>query len=292
MLNAPLDWPDCCALCSNIDGDGISTEACTGWSFHPATGSCQLMTDVSLAYHASISWGVNETVHGYPGYFEAPVTGCWRRTRYDLCGNMNLSLLIPGVVLSFIGFICIWRCRCIAPSETSTLFKELLVDERSRLQKAFCMEVTVTTQRESTGKGGYRYATYYKGTFMTRDGSLFVISDNLPPALEAKFMVEQKMLKVLFSRRLKPLADPAVAAGCQTPQGLRSQFAKLLRSAPRRSKVASTETIHCPDEDVRSPRLDCLLLVGDGQPQEGQPLWKRRQRQRYMRHAAGPMVRH
>lgn len=69
------------------------------------------------------------------------------------------------------------------------------------------------------------------------------------------------MLSALFSNNLKPLANPAVAALCQTLQGLRSVCSSLLRSA-RNNGVVPTSTIRVPEADVRSTRLDCLLLVG------------------------------
>ena len=265
VLNAPLDWPDCCALCS--DANAISTTtaaACAGWSFHPATGSCQLMSGVVLAYNSWTSWGVNGTVHGYPGYFEAPVTGCWTRDPNDLCDNMNLGLLTPGVICALLGLICVW-CDCFfCPSRTSGRLRELLRDGQYKLRKALCVEVSATTRRVGDGKEKPRDTITYQGTFMTRDGSLFVVS----PASTAPLLglaCEQLMLRVLLSKQLKPLADPAVAERCQTPQGLRSQFALLVRNTAHNSGFASTSSIHCPGQDVRSPCLDCLLFVDGGQ---------------------------
>ena len=222
VLNAPLDWPDCCALCSDTNINSTTTAACAGWSFHPATGSCQLMSDVSLGHNVSAAWGVNGTVNGYPGYFEAPVTGCWSRSEYDLCDNMDLYLLIPGVILAFFGLFCFCRCGVITPWMKSGLLKELLHDEQSRLQKASCVEVSATKLLVSTGKGGPKYIIVYEGTFMTRDGALFVVSESrgkaaAPPHSRS---IEQKMLKVLYTNGLNPLAYSRVAARCRTAQGL------------------------------------------------------------------------
>ncbi|CAM9770863.1 unnamed protein product, partial [Laminaria digitata] len=254
VLNAPLDWPDCCALCSDTSLNDTTT-GCAGWSFQPNTGSCQLMTDVSLDHNVSISWGVNGTVNGYPGYFEAPVTGCWSRGRYDLCNNLNLGLLIPGVILAFFGLWCVCGCGIMAPWNNSSFLRELLREEQTRLQKASCVEVSATVMEASNGKGGLIFKNVYEGTFMTRDGALFVVSKiggkvMAPPQSRS---IEQKMLSVLFTTRLKPLANQSITAQCQTPQGLRSAFLSLVPSA------------RAPEGRVRadsSPRFDCLLLVG------------------------------
>ena len=218
------------------------------------------MSDVSLGHNVSAAWGVNGTVNGYPGYFEAPVTGCWSRSEYDLCDNMDLYLLIPGVILAFFGLFCFCRCGVITPWMKSGLLKELLHDEQSRLQKASCVEVSATKLLVSTGKGGPKYIIVYEGTFMTRDGALFVVSESrgkaaAPPHSRS---IEQKMLKVLYTNGLNPLAYSRVAARCRTAQGRRSEFLSLIRSVRRR--YVTPGGIHVQPND--SPQYDCLLLIG------------------------------
>lgn len=138
--HAPLDWPDCCALCSDTNINDTTAAACAGWSFHPNTGSCQLMFDVSLAYNVSTSRTINGAVNGYPSYFEPPVTGCWSRTEFDLCNNMNLGLLILGDML---GCVCVYGF--VGPLGNSDLHKELVRVRRStRLLKAAYVQISTT----------------------------------------------------------------------------------------------------------------------------------------------------
>lgn len=149
VLDAPLDWPDCCALCSNSNGGGgnvtddnqsTASAACMGWSFDPSTGSCQRMSAVGSVSRDS-SWGVSSTVHGYPGYFEAPLNDCWERDEYDLCTNTNLAFIIPGVALAFFGLLScfFWVIRPL--SNSPGLLRELIADPESRLVKAACVQV-------------------------------------------------------------------------------------------------------------------------------------------------------
>lgn len=147
VLDAPLDWPDCCALCSDssggggddADGEPAASAACVGWSFDPSTGSCQRMSAVGSMTRES-SWGVNSTVHGYPGYFEAPLNDCWGRTQYDLCMNTNLAFIIPGAILGFCGFFFLSLAAC-SLSARSILLRKLMSDTEARLVKAACVQV-------------------------------------------------------------------------------------------------------------------------------------------------------
>lgn len=264
MLNAPLDWPDCCALCSDTTINGTTAAACAGWSFHPATGSCQLMSEVSLGNITSTAWSVNGTVNGYPGYFEAPVTGCWSRTGFDLCDNMNLYLLIAGVVLAFFGLLGFCRGGVVIPSKSSGLLRKLLADGQSRLKKASCVEVSATRLKVNSGKGGPTHINVLEGTFMTREGFLFVVSElgekvTAPPHSRS---IEQKMLSVLFMNNLRPLANRDVAARCQTPQGLRSEFLSLLKRTILIPVLPTEAVTRRRVQADGSPDFDCLLLVG------------------------------
>ena len=258
MLNAPLDWPDCCALCSDIDGDDAATTACTGWSFHPSTGSCQLLATTSLDDSVSASWQVNGTVHGFPGYFEPPVTGCSTRQENGLCVGRWFDMLSGGTGLVA---ICIpWGLGFGVPrsSKRWRCARKLIRDQQSsRLQKATCVKVSTTQFRTTTTKGRHVISNDFEGTFITRDGSAF---DAPAPGVDG-ITLERKMLHVLFSTRLKPLADRDVAARCRTPHGLRAEFSSLLRSARSNLMAPPSSTIHRPQEEEQPPSFDCLLLV-------------------------------
>ena len=237
------------------------------------------MSDVSLGHNVLADWGVNGTVSGYPGYFEAPVTGCWSRSVYDLCDNMDLYLLIPGVILAFFGLFCFCRCGVVTPSMKSGLLRELLRDKQSRLQKASCVEVSATKLLVSTGKGGPKYTYVYEGTFMTRDGALFVVSEirgkaAAPPHSRS---IEQKMLSVLYMNGLNPLANHNVAVRCRTAQGRRSEFLSLLRSQSVQWSFVTPTRLRVQAND--SPHYDCLLLIGrshsNGQQQQARKVRRR-----------------
>lgn len=148
MLDAPLDWPDCCALCSDSnrgdgDADGTAniTAACVAWSFDPSTGLCQRMSAVESTN--SESWGVNSTVHGFPGYFEAPITDCWGRGQYDLCVNTNMALIIPAVIVAVLSFLYIVLATCHTATERTSAIRDILDDSQARLVKAACVSVRV-----------------------------------------------------------------------------------------------------------------------------------------------------
>ncbi|CAB1108735.1 unnamed protein product [Ectocarpus sp. CCAP 1310/34] len=70
VLDAPLDWPDCCALCNgggDNDGDGSGTNStCVAWSFDPSTGWCQRMPTVEeTSYDYSwTTWQNSNTING------------------------------------------------------------------------------------------------------------------------------------------------------------------------------------------------------------------------------------
>lgn len=154
VLDAPLDWPDCCALCSNGGGDDTTTATaatCQAWSFDPSTGSCQLMSAVQSTSRND-SWAVNSTVHGYPGYFEAPITDCWGRTQYDLCVNTNVALIIPGVIVAFFSLLYV----CVAFESMSLRYgvmKKVLNNPQSaQLVKASCVHVRMYI----SSKGSHR----------------------------------------------------------------------------------------------------------------------------------------
>lgn len=46
------------------------------------------MSNVKLGHNAATAYGVDRTVNGYPGFFEAPVTGSKVRAGYGICSNM------------------------------------------------------------------------------------------------------------------------------------------------------------------------------------------------------------
>lgn len=122
-------------------------------------------------------------------------------------------------------------------------------------------QVTATKTLIQTGKGGPIYRYRYTGTFATRDGALLVVS---PPPRKSHVSrvfheTEKKMLKVLFSTRLNPRADPAVAAECETRDGIRSAFSRLLKAAGNHPVRNALETRSNPDIERH---FDCLLLVG------------------------------
>ncbi|CAM9247604.1 unnamed protein product [Hapterophycus canaliculatus] len=268
ILDAPLDWPDCCALCSNSVGDNTTARAspCSAWSFDPSTGSCQLISAVESISHDD-SWGVNSTVHGYPGYFEAPITDCWSRTEYDLCVNTNVSLIVPGVILACCGLLGVWRQAFQPPSPRNKFLRKLLTDPHpARLVKAACVNVTCKKETLRFSKGGSRSSYFYQGTFITCDGALFVFppSTGRHMGCDSGPFGEQTMLSVLFSTGLNPRADACVTRRCQTPSGLRSEFSKMVRAVPRHPIRESTRTLSCPEQDVASRSLDCLLLIGGG----------------------------
>lgn len=233
--------------------------ACAGWNFHPNTGSCQLMSDVSVGYNVSSSWDVNGTVNGYPGYFEPPATGCWRRIESGLCADV-ISLSMLGIVCALLIFPIVWCWVIRNPSKKSSLLRELLRDRQcSRLQKATCVEASTTQSRHTGPKGRQTLCNHYTGTFMTRDGSQFVAPTSTC-AESSSF--GRKMLQVLYSKGLEPLADPDVAARCQTPRGLRAEFSSMLRNARSDLIAPPTSTIQRPERGERTPSFDCLLLVG------------------------------
>ncbi|CAN0417089.1 unnamed protein product, partial [Ectocarpus fasciculatus] len=290
VLDAPLDWPDCCALCSgggNDDGDESGTNSnCVAWSFDPSTGSCQRMSTVEEAPY-DYSWGAwnyNSTINGYPGYFEAPLTDCWGRTEYDLCVNTNVALIIPGMILAFISLCCMCILGFCAPSKKARLLRELAIEQpqSSRLVKVACVRVRATCTKtvESTGKGGVRTTYSYEGTFVTRDGAVF----NLPPATGDPMAhpmfrrIETRMLSVLHNTKRNPRANPSVARRCETPDGLRAEFSKMVRAVPAKPAAStsgeaffvSRQSGH-PDAPIErdaaaDQRFDCILLVGTEQP--------------------------
>ncbi|CAN0023178.1 unnamed protein product [Ectocarpus fasciculatus] len=284
VLDAPLDWPDCCALCSgggNDDGNGSGTNStCVAWSFDPSTGSCQRMSTVEeTSYDYSWgAWNYNSTVNGYPGYFEAPITDCWGRTQYDLCVNTNAALIIPGMIVAFISLCCMCLEGFCAPSKRAGLLWELAIEQpqSSRLVKAACVEVTCNRTVKSTGKGSTTIIYTYKGTFVTRDGALFVLPHPNPKLSGPKpsCRIEKRMLRVLHNTNRNPRADPSVTRRCETPDGLRAEFSKMVRAVPAkpaagtngepfyRSHVQGRPDMPIARDAAADQRFDCILLVG------------------------------
>ncbi|CAB1113359.1 unnamed protein product [Ectocarpus sp. CCAP 1310/34] len=188
VLDAPLDWPDCCALCSGGgDDDGANTETtCAAWSFDPSTGSCQRMSAVESTSQNNTwgAWQYKGTVKGYPGYFEAPINDCWSRMKYDLCVNPSMGLIVPGMFVAFWSILCMYfpvGCQKLA---------------------------------QKSGKGGIKYFYTYKGTFAACDGALFVLPPptRLSNAPRSSHKIEKRMLRVLYNTNLNPRADPGVAS--------------------------------------------------------------------------------
>lgn len=292
VLNAPLDWPDCCALCSNIDdANGMTTAACDGWSFSPATGSCQLMSSVSLDHNASSRWSVNGTINGYPGYLKAPaVRQCM------LWETVDSPFLWIGIVTAIFGLCLVCWGRIVVPSEKASLLREILLDPTSRLQKATCVEVS-STRVEVNGETG-RCSSIYKGTFRTRDGAEFVVHRRSWDVdwFWSGRTIEHDMLMVLFSKRLKPMSNHTVpdwmfAARLRMPEGLKSEFSSILRNARAEDEIPQTPiSRHHPEEGLtstvrhrhhqrqgkHSSSFDCLLLVGGG-IRHGRRQWARPQ---------------
>ena len=252
----------------------MATEICAGWSFHPGTGSCQLLATVSFDDSVSASWGVNATIHGYPGYFEPPATGCWDRAESGLCENMLFYLLVPWAGFAFAGFLYVWWAVVHIPSEKSRLLGELLRDRQSsRLEKATCVEVSVTRSRATKGKGESKWVETFEGTFMTHDNALFVVpqmteGEVAPPLSRA---IEQDVLCVLFAEGMELLADRDVAARCRTTQGLKKEFHRLLEKARWELKQPPTSATRRPQQNKNCSSFDCLLVVsGDSSAGEDQ----------------------
>lgn len=123
------------------------------------------------------------------------------------------------------------------------------------------VQVTATEILVRTGKNGSIYRHNFTGTFITRDGALLVV----PPGARRPNMskvgrdTEKKMLKVLFSTNLYPLnprSDPSLAGKCETRDGTRSAFSRLLKASGTRFS-GCTQASPAIDR-----RFDCLLLVG------------------------------
>lgn len=95
-----------------------------------------------------------------------------------------------------------------------------------------------------TGKGGPIYRYDFSGTFITRDGALLVVPP--PPGRssisKADRDTENKMLKVLFSTNLNPRSGPSVTRECETRDGRRSAFSRLLKAAGKDPVESSKET--------------------------------------------------
>lgn len=267
VLDAPLDWPDCCALCNkkSEDGDDADGATCAAWSFKPSTGSCELLSGVT-SVNVSSSWGVHDTIHGYPGYFEGPKTGCWSRGNSGLCKNMNMFLLIPGAILASIGLLCIFFSWFRYIRKEENLVRNLIGNpESSQLAKAICMKVTGTNIVPKTGIGGLFVACRFEGTFMTREGSFFAIPhepERVGNSTPGRRM-EQNMLSSLFSTNLLPLAGSSAATRCDTPEGKRETFSLLLDRFSWHPVRGRRETRRPYLQRFTPDRFDCLLLLSE-----------------------------
>lgn len=115
-----------------------------------------------------------------------------------------------------------------------------------------------------TGKHGPVYRYGYSGTFVTRDGALLVV----PPAPRRSSIsktgrsAEKKMLQVLFWTGLNPRSDPSAARRCETRDGLRSEFSKMVKAAGVDQKRARTGTNTFSNSAATDRRYDCLMLLG------------------------------
>ncbi|CAN0300691.1 unnamed protein product [Scytosiphon promiscuus] len=277
VLDAPLDWPDCCALCSKSNGDDTTVTtavACEAWSFDPSTGSCQLMSAVQST-SVDYSWEVSGMVHGYPGFFEAPLNDCWIRSTYDLCENSNLFFVIFGVILAFFGLLCVYCSAFRAPWKRTSLLRELLADpESSRLVKAACVKVTCNRFALRSRKGVMQYSDCYEGTFVTRDGALFVV----PPATRRRNpklpapgrSIENFMLRVLYDSDLDPqgstgrVRNPMLCFASrhetQTTQDRKELYHKFASSWSRPPGTRSAPG----GPGTSQHRFECLLLSTAG----------------------------
>ncbi|CAN0164191.1 unnamed protein product [Ectocarpus sp. 13 AM-2016] len=230
------------------------------------------------------AWKNNNTINGYPGYFEAPLTDCWGRTQYDLCVNTNAALIIPGVIVVFFSLMCMHCLGFCAPSTRAGLLRELAIEQpqSSRLVKAACVKVRATCKKtvKRTGKGGAKIIYTYEGTFVTRDGAVF----NLPPPTRLPMgpkpsrRIEKRMLRVLHNTKRNPRADPSVARRCETPDGLRAEFSNMVKAVPKKPEASTSGEAFYRSHALGHPnvpfhrdaaadqRFDCILLVGTEQP--------------------------
>lgn len=122
-------------------------------------------------------------------------------------------------------------------------------------------QVTATRTVTYTAKRGESSRYSYEGTFIARDGALFAVppTPRRPKTYEAGRDPEKKLLKVLFSTDLKPRADPSVAGRCETRDGLRSAYSRLIEAAGAHQERRIRGTRSSP---AIGRRFDCLLLVG------------------------------
>lgn len=127
-------------------------------------------------------------------------------------------------------------------------------------------DVQVNCRRivRQTAKGGKSYSHTFAGTFITRDGALFSVppasrrGNNLAPLGRE---LEKNMLRILLSKNLRPRADPDVVRRCETPDGLRSEFSKMLRALTG-SPIPQTRS-------SADRSFDCLLLVEGDETAQG-----------------------
>ena len=134
----------------------------------------------------------------------------------------------------------------------------------------------------STGEGGATTYSYtYQGTFVTRDGTIFVVPPAVPReygAPETGREIEKRMLSVLFSKNLNPGGGRGGGGGtpaadwCQARNGPKLDIFSTVRAVATHPVRGTAETRSCTEHDAADPRYDCLLLVrgGDGGGDPGQ----------------------
>ena len=105
--------------------------------------------------------------------------------------------------------------------------------------------------------GGLRW----EGIFVARDCVRYVAGRKPERDSAIGGSNEDKMLAVLFSAYLHPLSDDRIAESCQTPEGLRTEYASLIRRAEKMFRGARARA---DDAQYRpaSGDFDCLLFLG------------------------------
>lgn len=125
-----------------------------------------------------------------------------------------------------------------------------------RLEKAECLEVREKYQPPNNDRPGVKW---FEGTFVARDGVRYVTGRKPHPGnCIIKCSNEQRMLGALVSTNLRPLSDTRVAESCETPGGLRTEYASLIRWAG----ISITQGARESGAHFHPASGDCLLFLG------------------------------
>lgn len=119
----------------------------------------------------------------------------------------------------------------------------------------------------SAEEGGTECSYNYQGTFITRDGTLFVVPPAVPresAAPETGREIEKRMLSVLFSKNLNPGGGggSSVADWREARNGPELTVFSTVRAVATHPVRGTVETQPCSERDAADPRYNCLLLVG------------------------------